>query len=246
METKPTLRTLILLPGLLCDATAWSQQCESLAPIASCHVPSYGNINHIEAMADHVLASAPAKRFALAGHSMGGRVALEIVRKAPQRVERLCLLDTGFEPISSALKEEERKSRYALLSEAKANGMRAMGRRWAHGMVHHDHLNSSLFENILDMIERASISTFEAQIQALLHRPDASDLLPSIKLPTLLLCGSADTWSPPSRHEVMRAAIPGARLTLIPNSGHMTTMEQAESVSAELATWLDGSTEAIA
>src|SRR5882672_6018556 len=96
--TKPVL---LLLPGLLCDQANWAGQCAELADVADCRVPVYGSLDTIESMAAHVLSSSPARRFSLGGHSMGGRVALEVMRRAPERVERLALLDTGFQPLAA-------------------------------------------------------------------------------------------------------------------------------------------------
>lgn len=235
-------RTVILLPGLLCDHAVWAGQQEMLAD-ACVVVPSYGTLASIPAMARHVLEQAPAGRFALAGHSMGGRVALEVARLAPQRVERLALLDTGIDPLPAApAGQAEREQRMALLALAQAQGMRAMGREWARGMVHPARLGTPLFEDILDMIERRTPQVFEAQISALLARPDARELLPRITCPTLLLCGRQDAWSPPARHEHMHALLPGSRLVRVENSGHMTTMEQPAAVSAALHDWLEWTT----
>jgi pimeloyl-ACP methyl ester carboxylesterase len=234
--TRPVL---LLLPGLLCDAANWSAQCADLADVADCRVPDYGALDRIEAMADHVLSTAPSGRFSIAGHSMGGRVALEVVRRAPERVERLALLDTGYQPLPAGeAAEAERAGRYALLARARAEGMRAMGRQWARGMVHPERLDTPLFEAILDMIERRSPDVFEAQIHALLNRPDATGLLAQIRCPTLLLCGRDDLWSPLARHEQMLALMPGARLEVIEQSGHMTTMERPQAVTGALADWL--------
>lgn len=234
--TKPAL---LLLPGLLCDASNWAAQCTALAAFADCRVPVYHTLNSIEAMAAHVLATAPAERFALAGHSMGGRVALEVVRQAPERVERLALLDTGFQGLAEGeAGGMERAGRYQLLELARTQGMRAMGQQWARGMVHPKHLDTPVFEAILQMISRQTPDMFASQIQALLTRPDATTLLRQIRCPTLLLCGREDLWSPLARHEVMQQAISRARLKVIEMSGHMTTLEQPKLVSSALATWL--------
>lgn len=234
--TKPVL---LLLPGLLCDEVNWAAQCADLADVADCRVPVYRTLGSIEAMAEHVLSVAPAGRFALAGHSMGGRVALEVLRRAPERVERLALLDTGFQGLAAGdAGDKERAGRYQLLARARTEGMRAMGRQWARGMVHPTRIDTPVFEVILQMIARNTPAMFESQIQALLARPDATSLLSQIRCPTLLLCGRDDQWSPLARHEEMQRAIAGASLQVIERSGHMTTMEQPQAVSKALATWL--------
>ncbi len=235
-NAKPVL---IFLPGLLCDAANWSAQCVALAGMADFLVPAYGDLRSIEAMAEHVLNIAPVGNFSLAGHSMGGRVALEVYRRAPARVERLALLDTGFQPLADGEAGiRERDGRYALLAMARSESMHVMGRHWARGMVHPNRIGSEVFQAILDMIARSTPDVFEAQINALLRRPDATSVLPRILCPTLLLCGREDLWSPLSRHEEMQRAIPGATLEVIEMSGHMTTMEQPQAVSAALARWL--------
>ena len=131
------MSTLILLPGLMCDASVWAPQVEALSPQARCLVPDYGLRDSLTAMAQQVLDDAPEERFALAGHSMGGRVALEVLRLAPQRVTHLALLDTGTHPRAAGAEgDKERAGRMALLAVAQAQGMRAMGQQWLRGMVH--------------------------------------------------------------------------------------------------------------
>lgn len=233
--TRPCV---VLLPGLLCDAAVWSNQREALT-FADCVVPSYGELSSIDGMARHVLDMAPAKRFSLAGHSMGGRVALEVARLAPERVERLALLDTGMDAIDPGhAGRQERDKRMALLRSAQQQGMRAMGREWARGMVHPTRLDTPLFEDILDMIERQTPAIFEAQINALLGRPDARGVLTGLRCPTLLACGREDAWSPLARHEEMQTLCPDSRLVVIEHSGHMSTMEQPAAVSAALVEWM--------
>ena len=234
--TRPTL---LLLPGLLCDEAVWAAQCADLAGIADCRVPVYRTLASIEAMAEQVLATAPSATFAMAGHSMGGRVALEVVRRAPERVLRLALLDTGAQALAKGeAGEKERAGRYQLLRLARAEGMRAMGAQWARGMVRPERIGEPVFETILQMIARNTPDMFESQIRALLARPDATALLPLIGCPVLLLCGRDDVWSPLARHEEMHSAIAGSRLDVIEMSGHMTTMEQPNAVSLALAAWL--------
>lgn len=231
--------TLILLPGLMCDAAVWAPQCAALQAQAQCVVPAYGLCDSLSAMAQQVLSQAPSERFSLAGHSMGGRVALEVLRLAPQRVARLALLDTGVQPLpAGADGERERVGRMALLSQARRQGMRVMGSQWARAMVHPDQRDTPLFDAVLDMLERSSADQFAAQINALLTRPDASALLPTISCPTLVLCGREDNWSPPAQHERMRDAIANAELCVIERCGHMSTLEQPQAVNDALAAWL--------
>ena len=229
---------IVFFPGLLCDEVVWQEQRKALS-FADSISPSYGHAASIEEMARLVLSEVGAERFSLAGHSMGGRVALEIARMAPQRVERLALLDTGMEPIAAGeAGASERAKRKALLDKALENGMREMGGQWARGMVHPGRLDTPLFEEVLDMVARFTPSIFAAQIDALLGRPDATAVLQALNCPTLLVCGRQDLWSPLSRHERMQQLCPGAELVVIEDSGHMSTMEQPEQVSKALADWM--------
>jgi pimeloyl-ACP methyl ester carboxylesterase len=228
---------LVLVPGLLCDEAVWAPQIRALQARFPVQVPHHGERDSLGAMAEAILAQA-APRFALAGHSMGGRVALEVYARAPERVTRLALLDTGYEGFADGA-AGERDGRLRLLGIARSQGMRPMGADWARGMVHPARLtDTALMEAILDMIARANPAVFAAQIRALLARPDRTALLPRIAVPTLVLCGHEDSWSPIERHRVMAAQIPHSVLVDIPDSGHMCTMERPEEVSQALRAWL--------
>ncbi|CAM2146027.1 Alpha/beta hydrolase [Pararobbsia alpina] len=229
---------VVLLPGLLCDAAVWTEQRKALETIADCYIPDYGMCDSIGGMADLVLNAVHASTLLVAGHSMGGRVALEVVRRAPERVGALALLDTGYQardPGDAGAKEQA--GRFGLLDMARAQGMRAMGEAWAPGMVHPDRLDSDVYQSILSMIERSSPAQFEAQIRALLDRPDATPVLENLQCPTVLVCGREDRWSPLARHEDMQRVIPQATLHVIEASGHMSTMERPEAVSKVLLEW---------
>lgn len=231
---------LVLAPGLGCDVAVWRHQIAALG--SSCHiqVPDYGMADSLGAMARKLLVEAP-PRFALAGHSMGGRVALEVMARAPERVERLALLATGFEAIAlGEAGERERIGRYRLLDVARRQGMEAMAREWAPGMVHPSHrTDDELMDEIHQMVSRATPEQFEAQLLALLRRPDRAALLRTLTIPTLVVCGHEDSWSPIERHEDMASRIPRSVLVDVPQCGHMCTLEQPEIVSAALQAWLE-------
>lgn len=230
---------LVLVPGLMCDAAAWAAQRDALAAERPVHIHEHGpRAAAITAMAHDLLAAAPA-RFALAGHSMGGRVALEAARLAPQRIERLALLDTGLDPLPEGeAGAAERAKRAGLMRLAREQGMRAMGREWARGMVHPARLDTPLYEAVVDMVARHSSETFAAQVEALLGRPDGHLAYQALEVPVLLVCGRQDAWSPLARHERMQALRPASRLVVIEDAGHMTTMEQPAAVTAALRGWL--------
>jgi pimeloyl-ACP methyl ester carboxylesterase len=231
---------LVFVPGLLCDQAVWKPQLKALKGLARMQVADHGELDSLGAMAEAILAKAP-RKFAVVGHSMGGRVALEVVRRAASRITGLALLDTGYTPKAAGVAgEKEAAGRYELLELARQSGMRAVGERWLRiPMVHESRLKDRrLVEAILQMIERRTPAQFGAQIQALLTRPDATALLPIIACPSLVLCGQEDAWSPLSTHRVMAQLIPHSTLVAVPECGHMCTMERPEAVSTALATWL--------
>jgi pimeloyl-ACP methyl ester carboxylesterase len=230
---------LVLLPGLLCDRAAWAEVIRWLDRDRDCLVPDYGVRDTLAGMAVDVLAAAPA-RFAVAGHSMGGRVALEMLRRAPERIAGLALLDTATHARAAGeAGAREEAERLALLDLARLQGMRVMGRRWAEPMVHPSRLaDAGLMNAILDMIERKTPDIFAAQIRALLARPEAGPLLPGVKCPALVLCGREDSWATLARHEAMASAIPGCRLVVVERCGHMAPMERPEAVAGALSEWL--------
>lgn len=232
--------TLVLVPGLLCDDTVWHPQRAALAARCAVQVARHGDADSLGRMAEQILDLAPA-RFALAGHSMGGRVALEVVARAPDRVTRLALLDTGHDGLPDGeAGDRERAGRLRLLGIARAQGMRAMGADWVRGMVHPRRLeDAALIGAILDMIERSTADVFQGQIRALLGRPDRSALLPTIRVPTLVLCGHEDAWSTLDRHRVIARLVPDSVLVDIPDCGHMCTLEQPDDITVALRAWLD-------
>jgi len=231
--------TLMLLPGLLCDRTVWEPQIEALQDDWRCVVPNYEFADSLSAMADHVLNEAP-DRFALAGHSMGGRVALEVMRQAPERVSRLALLDTGYKALAKGdAGEKEIEGRMRLVKMSREEGMRVMGADWLRGMVHPDRLNDTeLCGRILDMIASKTPEIFERQILALIHRPDGGEVLKRIQCPTTFICGRQDGWSPLERHYEMAELVPGSEVIPIEDAGHMSTMERPEAMSAAMRKWL--------
>lgn len=195
--------------------------------------------NSIVAMAEAVLRWAP-PTFALAGHSMGGRVAFQVHRLAPERVTKIAVLNTGSDARpSGAAGENEERNRRALLAMARSQGMRAMTVEWLKGMLPPYRQNdTALVEEIIGMFERKSPDLFEIQMLALLGRPNATPLLAEVECPALVLTGRDDAWSTPARHLDMAQLIPKSELVLIPKSGHMSTMERPEEVTAAMRAWL--------
>ena len=227
-------QSLVLLCGLLCDETFWSDIPARLASVADVQVVSFRGFASIRAMAEHVLSLAP-ERFAVAGHSMGGRVALEVIREAPGRVTGLALLNTAVH----AVRDGETRSRAHLLRVAYERGMSALAAEWLPSMMGGDVARTAeLLPRLTAMIERFSPDAYAAQVNAMLHRPAAISVLSSVAVPTLLLSGSDDTSSPVSQHETMRRRIPHATLFEIHGGGHMAPVERPEPVAAALREWL--------
>jgi pimeloyl-ACP methyl ester carboxylesterase len=235
-------KTVILVPGLLCDEWLWHFQVEALADIAEVLVANHGEVDSLGALAEAIIEEAPA-RFAIAGHSMGGRVALEVARRVPERLLGFSILDTGYEALAPGeAGERETAGRRSMLALARRSGMRAMARNWLQGMVYPPRLTEAdLIEPIVDMFARRTPDKYALQIQALLARPDAKTVFARIRCPSLVLCGSDDTWAPPLRHELMANMLRHCASTfgVIPNCGHMTPLERPRAVNDAFRSWIE-------
>jgi pimeloyl-ACP methyl ester carboxylesterase len=239
--SEPAPAHVLLLPGLACDADVWRDQARALSQTTAVTVVDYAAADSITRMAEMALA-VTADRIAVAGHSMGGRVAFEIIRIAPDRVAGLALLDTAYRGFPGGeAGEREIARRSELVNLARTKGMRAMAEFWLPGIIHPDRMSdSALTGAILAMMSRKTPEIFAAQIKALLGRPDASALLATIRCPTLVLCGRKDTWSPLEGHREIVAAIPNSHLAVIEQCGHMAPMERPAEVTAALSAWFSG------
>jgi pimeloyl-ACP methyl ester carboxylesterase len=227
-------QSAVLLSGLLCDETFWTDIPRRLAAVAEIQVASFRGFSSIPDMARHVLDLAP-QRFAVAGHSMGGRVALEIMRLAPRRITGLALLNTGVR----AVRDGEPQSRGHLLRVAHECGMSALAAEWLPPMMGSDAARAAeLMPQLHAMIQRFTAEDYAGQVSAMLNRPEVLSLLPSIAVPTLLLSGSDDTWSPVSQQQSIRRRIPHATLFEIHGAGHMAPLERPDSVALALREWL--------
>ena len=235
MSAPHDRETVFLVPGLLCDATVWTHQIAALGERYDVRVPNLTEANAIDAMVDLVLADAP-PRFSIAGHSMGARVALRLIERVPDRVDRLALLDTGVHPAAT----DEAGKRQALLDVSATLGMRALADRWLPPMVRDGALDRdpALRAALYAMVGRMSPAIHRNQIAALLGRPDATPGLAAIACPVLVGVGAEDRWSPPEQHAAIAQAIPGARYAVFPDSGHMAPMESPAAVTAALDAWM--------
>jgi pimeloyl-ACP methyl ester carboxylesterase len=232
MINKPSL---VLVPGLLCDAALWHGQVEDLADIAQPWVADVTRDDSMTAMARRVLAEAPPGRFALAGLSMGGYVAQAIMREAPERVERLALLDTS----AMADTPEQSARRRGLIDLAEKGDFKGVTPRLLPLFVHPDRLSDkNLTDAVMAMTERVGKDAFLRQQRAIMGRPDNRPNLPKIDCPALVLCGRQDQMTPLGWSEEIASLIPGARLAIIEHCGHLTTMERPWETSVALRQWL--------
>jgi pimeloyl-ACP methyl ester carboxylesterase len=242
LHHRDVRKTVILVPGLLCDEWLWHFQVEALADIADVLVANHGEVDSLGALAEAIIQEAPA-RFAIAGHSMGGRVALEVARRVPERLLGFSILDTGYEALAPGeAGEREIAGRRSMLALARRSGMRAMARNWLQGMVYPPRLTEAeLIEPIVEMFARRTPNLYAQQIQSLLARPDAKTVFARIRCPSLVLCGSDDTWAPPSRHELMANMLRHSASTfgVIPNCGHMSPLERPRAVNDAFRSWIE-------
>ncbi len=225
---------LILAPGLLCDRALWQAQIVALGDIAEIAVADVTRDASLAAMARRLLAQAP-PRFALAGFSMGGYCALEVMRQAPGRVARLALLDTS----ARADTPEQTSRRRGLIELAEKGEFKGVTPRLLPLLVHPDRLKDTiLVREVMAMAERIGKDAFLRQQQAIMSRIDSRPFLAEIRCPTLVLCGRHDALTPPALAEEIGAGIPGAQLDMIDHCGHLSPMERPDAVTAELRQWL--------
>ncbi len=226
---------LVLLPGMMCDARMFSPQITALSGDVPLMMHPIGGHETIGEIARDVLSNAPA-RFALAGLSMGGIVAMEIAREAPDRVAGLALMDTNplaETPLVKARRGPQMKAaqngdlRRVMRDEMKPNYLTDGPNRGA------------ILDLCMDMAMRLGPQVFLNQSKALRDRPDQTDTLRAFSKPTLILCGADDTLCPIERHELIHDLMPQSHLEVIPNAGHLPTLEQPDQTTAALARWLE-------
>lgn len=233
MDANSSSENIAILPGLMCDSRMFGGQIAAF-PGAVVVDGFYGGSRSFADMVAYALPRLP-ERFSLIGHSMGARVALEVIRHAPERVARLALVDTG----THAVREGEDVGRYALRDIGRQQGMAALIDRWLPPMLGAEaRQDADLVASLRDMIMDAGLSAYEAQIQALLTRPEVDDLLPAIACPTFVIAGAEDQWSPPAQHEAIARAVPGAQLRIVEHAGHMLPAEKPRQFNAVIREWL--------
>jgi pimeloyl-ACP methyl ester carboxylesterase len=225
---------VVLVPGLACSARLYSDQIPALWPFGPVTVADHTRDESIAAIARSILAAAP-PRFALGGLSMGGYIAFEIMRQAPERVAKLALLDTAATPETL----QQTATRQARIERAKSGRFaEAIGLMFP-TLVHRDRHGDEDLKRIVDLMgEETGADAFVRQQHAIMIRADSRPSLAAISCPTLVVVGDADELTPPAAAQAVAAAISAARLVVIPQCGHLSTLERPEALNAALVEWM--------
>ncbi len=227
--------TLVLIPGLACTERLFGPQIEALMGDRDIVVADHTQDDSISRIAARLLAEAP-ERFSLAGLSMGGYVALEVMRQAPGRVARLALLDTSARPDTPEA-SQDRKRMIALAEAGRFEDIHS--RLWPR-LVHPDHQSDGpLNDEVFGMMRQTGAEAYIRQQRAIMGRPDSRPTLPGIEIPTLVLVGEGDAITPPDMAREMAEMIEWASLVVVPEAGHLSTLEQPGRVTEALRLWLD-------
>jgi len=228
---------LLAIPGLMNDERVWKHQQEALAPdreVCIADITAYGSVHE---MAFAALASAPGPRFALAGFSLGGYVALEMLRQAPDRIAALALVDTGARS-DTPESTDMRRRMIAAVGAAPAN-FGAVTAAFLPRVIHPSRAHDDeLIDLFTDMARAVGVEGFVRQQQAAMLRIDSRPTLPDIRCPVLVMCGREDLTTPLALSEEMAAMIPGARLVVIETCGHMAPLERPDEVTQAMVDWL--------
>lgn len=225
---------IVLVPGLNCSARLYAEQIPALWRFGPVFVADHTRDDTISAIARRILAAAP-PRFALAGLSMGGYISFEIVRQAAERVAKLALLDTG----ARAESPEQTQMRRPRIELARAGHVAEVSDSLFPILVHPNRHNDEVLKRLMrTMAEEVGAEAFLRQQQAIMARPDSRPGLSAITCPTLVLVGDGDAATPPALSQEIAAAIPGARLVVVPDCGHMSTLERPQAVAEALVDWM--------
>lgn len=228
------MEPIVLIPGLLCTEALYASQVSALKA-HDILVPNHRTQDSISAIAAEILAQAP-ERFALAGLSMGGYISMEIMRTAPERVSRLCLLDTTAQPDLP----EQTQRRHSLMKMALQRDFDKVIELLYPGLVHPARLeDAALKATTRQMALDTGVEGFIHQMNAIINRVDSRPSLTEISCPTTIVVGAQDALTPPDRATEMHQLVRGSKLEVIEDCGHLATLEKPESVNRVLKTWLE-------
>jgi pimeloyl-ACP methyl ester carboxylesterase len=226
---------LILLPGMMCDARLFAPQIEVLSKRGPVTVASVCGHDSMTALAAAVLADAPPV-FALGGLSMGGIIAMEMVRQAPQRIAKLCLMDTNPMAETDAVKSH----RGPQIDKAQAGQLdHVMRNEMKPNYLTEGPRRAAILDLCMEMALGLGSDAFVRQSVALRDRPDQCDTLRGVTVPTLVLCGREDSLCPIARHQLMHELVGGSVLEIIAGAGHLPTLEQPQHTTAALIRWME-------
>ncbi|WP_209599318.1 alpha/beta hydrolase [Ruegeria sp. HKCCSP351] len=226
---------LILLPGMMCDARLFTPQIDALSGKYPILCAPIGGHETMQALAANVLAYAP-ERFALVGLSMGGIVAMEILRQTPDRVAGLALMDTN--PLAE-LDEVKARRGPQIDAVGRGNLRKVMAEEMKPNYLADGPRRAAILDLCMDMAMDLGPDVFVNQSKALRDRPDQSNTLRNFTGAALILCGRDDALCSVSRHELMHDLMPQSRLEIIENAGHLPTLEQPQQTTAALTRWLE-------
>lgn len=226
---------LVLLPGLMCDARLFAPQIEALSQRGRVTVGDTTGFQSMSALAEAVLNNAP-PIFALAGLSMGGILAMEIIRQAPERVARLALMDTN--PLAEADAMKLRRDAHLKMVQA-GQLEQVLREEMKPNYLTEGPQRTALLGLCMDMALELGAEVFGRQAVALRDRRDQCDTLRTVSVPTLILCGRDDRLCPVERHELMHQLVRGSVLEVIEGAGHLPTLEQSEQTTAALLRWME-------
>jgi pimeloyl-ACP methyl ester carboxylesterase len=225
---------LVLVPGLLCSAHLYASQVTALWPHGPVTIADHRRDDDMAAIALRILKHAP-PRFALAGLSMGGYIAFAMMRLAPERIARLALLDTSARPDT----DEQKAGRDKFIAMAQAGKLDEIVETLTPKFLHPDHANNETFRGIIrTMAAETGPDAFVRQVKAIKSRADSRPLLATIGCPTLVLVGDADAVTPPELSQEIAAGIAGSKLVVVPQCGHLSTIEKPDAVNKALTEWL--------